>query len=104
MGARCTPRADPAAQAQIGRDVDELITFAARHPDAHFTVDGEDGQALDLLLIVRDEMGTCAPAAAARANRALPAQYRATSSQPPPRPPQPANQPESRPSWPSATH
>lgn len=78
MGARCTPRADPAAQAQIGRDVDELITFAARYPDARFTVDGENGRALNLLLIARDEMGTCAPAAASRANRALPAQYRTT--------------------------
>lgn len=80
MGARCTPAADPAAQAQIGHDVDELITFAARYPDARFTVDGEDGQALNLLLIARDEMGTCAPAAAARANHALPPQYRATPS------------------------
>lgn len=78
MGARCTPHADPAAQAQIGRDVDQLITFAARYPDARFTVDGENGHALNLLLIARDETGTCAPAAAARANQALPAQYRAT--------------------------
>jgi len=80
MGARCTPHADPAARAQIGRDVDELVAFAARYPDARFTVDGENGQALNLLLIARDEMGTCAPAAAARANHALPAQYRATPS------------------------
>jgi len=78
MGARCTLRADRAAQAQIGRDVDELISFAARYPDARFTVDGENGRALDLLLIARDEMSACAPAAAARANQALPAQFRAT--------------------------
>lgn len=82
MGARCTPGADAAAQAQIGRDVDELISFARAYPDAHFNVDGENGQALNLLLIARDEMRNCAPAAAARANQQLPPQYRAPTSAP----------------------
>ena len=83
MGARCTPGANSADRRQIGRDVDLLITFARTYPDARFTIDDENGQALDLLLIARDEMRTCAPAAAARANQALPAEFRTSSSVPP---------------------
>jgi hypothetical protein len=83
MGARCTPGADAGAKLQIGRDVDELISFARTYPDARFSVDGENGQALNLLLIARDEMRSCAPAAAARANQELPPQYRTSASAPP---------------------
>lgn len=77
MAERCTPGASIAAQAQIGHDVDRLITFARTYPDARFTVDDENGRALDLLFIARNDMRACAPAAAKRANQALPPQYRA---------------------------
>jgi hypothetical protein len=78
MGARCTSGAGPDAQRQIGLDVDQLIAFAKSYPDAQFIIDDEHGTALDVLLIARDEMKTCDPAAAERANQALPAQFRAT--------------------------
>lgn len=76
MGARCVSSADAAAQRRIGTDVDRLIGFARRYPDARFTVDGEDGRSLDLLLIAATEMRSCAPAAARRAEQALPPRYR----------------------------
>jgi hypothetical protein len=82
MGARCTPGADSVTQQQIGADVDVLISFAGRYPDARFTIDDETGRALDLLLIARDEMQTCAPAAAQRANQLLPSQFRTAPSAP----------------------
>lgn len=80
MGARCKPGADTATQARIFRDVDQLISFTRRYPDSRFTIDGENGRSLDLLLIARDEMRTCAPAAAAAANQALPTQFRSASA------------------------
>ncbi|MBN9620567.1 MAG: hypothetical protein J0H43_12695 [Actinobacteria bacterium] len=80
MGARCKPGADTATQARISRDVDQLITFTRRYPDSRFTIDGENGRPLDLLLIARDEMRTCAPTAAAAANQALPTQFRSASA------------------------
>ena len=79
MGARCKPGADTATQARIVRDVNQLISFTRRYPDSRFTIDGENGRPLDLLLIARDEMRTCAPAAAAAANQALPTQFRTAS-------------------------
>lgn len=76
MGNRCKPSADARSVSLIGTDVDVLIDFAARFPDARFSIDGEDGQSLNLLLIAADEMRVCAPAAAARAAQALPSQFR----------------------------
>lgn len=84
MGARCTPSADVAAQHRIGTDVDLLIGFARRYPDARFSVDGEDGRALDLLLIAATEMRGCAPAAARRAEQALPPQFQSPAASPAP--------------------
>lgn len=80
MGARCKPGADTATQARIFRDVNQLISFTRRYPDSRFTIDGENGRPLDLLLIARDEMRTCAPSAAAAANQALPSQFRTASA------------------------
>lgn len=82
MGTRCTPSADVAAQHRIGTDVDLLIGFARRYPDARFSVDGEDGQALDLLLIAATEMRGCAPAAARRAEQALPPRFQSPAASP----------------------
>lgn len=78
MGARCTPDASTAAQRRIGTDVDRLIGFARRYLDTRFTIDGEDGRSLDLLLIAATEMRSCAPAAARRAEQALPPRYRSS--------------------------
>ena len=76
MGKLCTQNAGAVARHRIGLDVDRLISFARQFPDARFTIDEEDGRSLNLLLIAREEMQNCAPAAAVRANRALPSAYR----------------------------
>lgn len=76
MAALCFPNLDDAAQRRIESDVDLLVTFAGRYPDATFPIDDETGRSLGLLLVARNEMHLCAPNAAARANAALPPQFR----------------------------
>lgn len=86
MGARCHPGIDTATKHRIDGDVDQLITFARRYPNARFSIDDETGSSVDLLLIAATEMRTCAPAAAARANLELPAQLRPQSTPSPSEP------------------
>ena len=76
MGAVCTRDADEATQVRIETAVDLLVEFALRYPNATFQIDDETGRSLGLLLVARNEMQVCAPRAAARANAALPSQYR----------------------------
>ncbi len=76
IAARCTPNADPDAQRHLDQDVDVILAFAGRHPNAEFPMDDETGHTLSLLLATRDDLSHCAPAAAARVNAALPAQFR----------------------------
>lgn len=61
---------------RIDRDVDIILRFARRYPEGRFAIDDETGNALSLLLATHDDLRTCAPAAAARLNRALPAEFR----------------------------
>ena len=83
IGARCGPTAaDPATQQYLAADAEVIVTFAERYPDAVFTVDDEAGRSLSLLLVARDELRICAPAASRRADVALPAQFRAPISEP----------------------
>ena len=83
IGARCGPAAaDPATLQQLAADVEVIVSFAQRYPDALFTIDDETGRSLSLLLVARDETAICAPVASQRADSALPAQFRAPISQP----------------------
>lgn len=72
----CAASATPASQQRLTADARVLITFARRHPDARFRVDGEWGTALSLLLVTRHELAQCAPSAARLADRELPADVR----------------------------
>lgn len=83
IGARCGPTAaNPSARQQLAADAEVIVSFAERYPEALFTVDDEAGRTLSLLLVARDELRICAPAASRRADLALPPQFRAPSSQP----------------------
>lgn len=83
IGARCGPTAaDPAAQQQLAADAEVIVSFAERYPEALFTIDDETGRSLSLLLVARDELTVCAPAASQRADLALPVQFRVPVSQP----------------------
>ncbi len=61
---------------RIDRSVDVILNFARRYPEGRFAIDDETGNALSLLLATHDDLRSCAPAAAARLNRALPAEFR----------------------------
>ena len=67
-------------QRQVDRDIDVILGFAERYPNAEFPIDDETGRTLSLLLATHDDLRTCAPAAAARVDRALPTQYQDPSS------------------------
>lgn len=61
---------------RINWDVDIVLGFARRYPEGRFGIDDETGNALSLLLATHDDFRTCAPEAAGRLNRALPADLR----------------------------
>lgn len=83
MGARCVAGAGVDAQRKVESDVATLITFARRYPDARFSIDGENGRSLNLLLIAATETRTCAPVAAGRAREALPPEFNGTPTSEP---------------------
>lgn len=72
----CTPQADDRARRHLARGVELIVNFARRHPDARFPIDDETGTTLSLLLVARNELRDCAPAAALAADRALPTEIR----------------------------
>ncbi len=74
IDARCQPRR-PGGNA-LERDAEMILGFAQRYPDARFPIDDETGRTLSLLLTARRGLQVCAPAAAARIDRALPPNYR----------------------------
>lgn len=63
-------------RSRLDRDVDAVLAFAQRYPEATFPIDDETGRSLTLLFTTRQALRTCAPAAAARVDRAMPQQYR----------------------------
>lgn len=72
----CTPQADARARQRLARGAEVIVSFARRHPAARFGIDDETGTTVSLLLVARNELRVCAPAAAASADRALPAEIR----------------------------
>jgi hypothetical protein len=62
MAARCPPATNRADQLRIGVDVDVLIDFAKRSPEARFAIDDETGRSVDLLLIAAFETPDLRPA------------------------------------------
>ncbi len=79
---RCTPNAGADAQAHLNGDVDVILAFARRYPNAEFPIEDETGHTLSLLVATRDDLSHCASAAAARVNAALPPQFRQPPSGP----------------------
>lgn len=72
----CTPTAGARARQRLQRDAALIVAFARRHPRARFPIDDETGTTVSLLLVTRQELRNCAPAAAGLADRALPASIR----------------------------
>ncbi|MFJ5304210.1 hypothetical protein [Streptomyces sp. NPDC088350] len=72
----CRTKGQRSEQMSLARDVDTVITFSRRYPDARFPIDGETGTTLSLLLVTRQGLRDCAPGLAARVNQALPLDFR----------------------------
>jgi hypothetical protein len=72
----CRDSLTVAERERVDVDVDFFLTFAKRYPEAEFPIDDETGRAVSLLLVVREELERCFPAAAARVDQALPEQFR----------------------------
>lgn len=77
IGTRCKTGAGTSAQRQLTQDVDIILAFARRHPDARFPIDDETARSLSVLIAVREDLRGCAPRLSAQVNRGLPPQYRA---------------------------
>ena len=60
---------------QLKQDAALIVSFARRHPHAQFPIDDEQGTTLSLLLVAREALGPCSPAAAQTANELLPTEY-----------------------------
>jgi hypothetical protein len=76
LGKQCQEPEGKRSQPSINRDVDIILAFAKRYPEGRFPIDDETGSALSLLLVARNELRPCAPAAAARVDSALPPEFR----------------------------
>ncbi|MFF9136699.1 hypothetical protein ACF09G_03885 [Streptomyces albogriseolus] len=76
IDARCRAKGEGGKQTSLTRDIDTIIDFSRRYPDARFPIDDETGSTLSLLLVARQSMRDCAPALAARVDRALPSDFR----------------------------
>ena len=61
---------------RLTQDAALIVAFARRHPHAQFPIDDEQGTTLSLLMVTREALAPCAPAAAASADELLPAEYR----------------------------
>lgn len=72
------PRTDHPGR--VGVAVDTILRFARNHPDARFAIDDENGTTLELLVVTREQLGSCAPSQVGRVARALPPPYRTAGS------------------------
>lgn len=76
IDATCRAKAGDGERTSLTHNVDTIIDFSRRYPEARFPIDDEAGSTLSLLLVTRQSMRDCAPALAIRVNRVLPPDYR----------------------------
>lgn len=76
LASECQKEEPARSVPRIDRSVDIVLSFARRYPEGRFAIDDETGNRLSLLLATHDDLRTCAPAAAARLNQALPPEFR----------------------------
>jgi hypothetical protein len=76
VGETCAQAAPARSQATLDRDVTVLLDFARRHPQGQFAIDDETGTSLSLLLVLRQDLGTCDPAAVPLVESLLPPSFR----------------------------
>ncbi|WP_137121303.1 hypothetical protein [Segeticoccus rhizosphaerae] len=78
--ARNCPSGKPVHQTnhgdRVGVAVNTILGFARDHPDARFVIDDENGTTLELLVVTREQLRSCAPSLLGRVDRTLPPSYR----------------------------
>ena len=75
LGDTCAER-DARSSAAVERPVSVILDFARRRPNARFEIDDESGSSLALLLVLQDELRTCAPSLLPRVQEVLPPEQR----------------------------
>lgn len=76
IGSLCGAKGRNTPPAGMDANVAVILSFATRYPAGRFPIDDETGTALSLLMVTREAVRDCAPAAAANVNQALPAEFR----------------------------
>ena len=80
VGTWCRTAPGSRTQDKLEGDLDVILSFSRSYPDATFSIDGETGRSVTLLMTTRQLLRTCEPAAAARADAALPTEFQDTRS------------------------
>ena len=80
VGEACGVEASSRSLETVERLLAELLAFARRHPDGAFEIDDEDATSLSLLLVLQEELRSCAPSQIPRVQALLPARFRASQS------------------------
>lgn len=78
LGDACAQQEPSRSPSAVSQATESLLRFATRHPDGRFPIDDETGTTLSLLLVVRDELSTCAPELRPRVDALLPPEFRST--------------------------
>lgn len=84
IAARCRPGAAADDPRRVAQDAAVMMSFARRYPQAEFPMDDERGTTLSLLLVARQALTDCAPAAAAAVDDQLPTEYQSGTLNPSP--------------------
>lgn len=80
LGEACSVETPSRSLETVERHLSTLLAFARRYPDGAFEIDDEDATSLSLLLVLQDELRSCAPSQIPRVQALLPHRFRASES------------------------
>ena len=80
LGEACSVETSSGSLETVERHLATLLAFARRYPDGAFKIDDEDATSLSLLLVLQDELRSCAPSQIPRVQALLPQRFRASES------------------------
>ncbi|MEO5315391.1 hypothetical protein PV772_14930 [Pseudarthrobacter sp. CC12] len=83
LASQCQAGIDETTRQKLDQDVEMMVEFSRRYPDARFPIDDETGGPVGLLLVARNALERCAPESAAKADSALPPEFRRPAASPP---------------------
>ncbi|TFV91135.1 hypothetical protein [Blastococcus sp. CT_GayMR16] len=80
LGEACGVETSSRSLETVERQLAVLLAFARSHPDGAFEIDDEDGAALSLLLVLKEELRSCDPSQLPRVEALLPPRFRGSES------------------------